>query len=1202
MSHRSDPPLATPPNGKVIFRDNRDPDLPLLYEVSNHAQVSNKLPAQRIFILYQDIRKETVWKAFRKVATWAPPRGATEQFERGFGAMDPANDDILFIRDMHGSGKEEHDVLSIWTYYQPDELTELINLRRDLIGPEDKVRLYKAVKTPNGYEGGIEFERSDQAISIDEDGRAYFITFSYQVQKALLAPSTGNKRQAGTETNHSELNNRLIKIGARASVRGMKKANPDMQAALYNQAELTNLPRIGHDENHCQTSYQLNIAHGTTVNSNEDLTASLGQFGGNHIDKFDSTTAPTAMTVLSQSSEDVDTEYFYIMDLGIAIKIKFGDTIFFSGLHFHVGGQPFFKPSVINPQPYCRMTFIKYPSFSILDTPSALAFAGLPPKGDVLSLSTEMRDPRLDPLTYKYLNPNSREAFTKRPCTQATTLYDAGNFMSRKAFLQHVSRGVNQLTAYLVSQAPEEYGLRWDKDALVSSFSILNEDQKRIQAEVWPLGPGWPSSSNRIMEDSCIEDTATDVNTALVNPVPYDNQPRIDAIRGWAEHVHTSSETVPISVLCDQRDPTTNKIIGANPQRRKGAIIKARTEADVQQHESKLPFHDSKGKRKATDNGRKQNTKRLKNNATIIEEMMTDVEVIRQASTLINSLELGQLLKFESILTKPDNQVLLGSNNTNEIQAITFWNENTYTNLSDIVKVANELKRIHASLFVGVPAQRLQEAYIQMINMTLWHWLRKFIQSPVPWIDKLHRDIGVYLLNSSTEHVLDPQKYVPNTFTSTYTIPARQRQTLDKVNASTIEEKMLDVLSVWLDFPPRLEWECQSWFIEGILDYIGAEGLLLPSVLWATTRLNEYVLERGRTLKLTRQSIQDWMQTHLSHHPITRSTTLERQCLERMVQSVLAQYPDWTPILTCTNSVFRDDFSIVDLTTFTSIQEPLSIQPYQSIAVPHSSARGHALKQFLSEVQFNDKKNIFRDLAPSRQHILEDPGPFSPCNLRTRAGFFSVLLHRGITHHTQFLLDHKTVFTSIKDWTSTIALKKGKPPKYFCDPCAYGQAAKDRKIENADIYWTYSEKEALTSWLLRQDEKIQFIELFNLIRKAHIPAIGTLTNYLLVVDYAIAGVVIHPEPIQMGQILFKIKAGGIAGLRVLGFPCHTVEETGDAFELVMKKLAETMTPESKERMDFSVFMVEHALCKLSRLGDKIAYKAARDEWLQGVRL
>ncbi|TFK72345.1 hypothetical protein BDN72DRAFT_855525 [Pluteus cervinus] len=489
--------------------------------------------------------------------------------------------------------------------------------------------------------------------------------------------------------------------------------------------------------------------------------------------------------------------------------------------------------------------------------------------------------------------------------------------------------------------------------------------------------------------------------------------------------------------------------------------------------------------------------------------------------------------------------------------------------------------------------------------MTLWEWLYKFIRCPIPWIDKLHRNISVYLLNTSEDHVLDPKDYIPDldtVSTTIYTIPAR-RSTLNPIDAAAIEDKMVDALSVWLNFPTRADWESKSWFIRDIVNNIGSEGLVLPSVIWATTRLNDYVLERGRTCKLTRKNIQDWTAIQLSHHPITRSTTLERQCLERMVSHVRSYYPDWTCLLTCSDSHLRDDLSVLDLTTMINIMEPLAIDPDQHITIPHCSAKGYALRQFLSDVQYDDKKNIFRDLAPSRRHILKDAGPFSPLHLHTQAGFFSALLHRGITHHTEFLLEHKTVFTSEQLWNSTIQSKTSKPPKYFCDPCAYGQPAKDRKVTNAGAYWTFSINKPLTNWLLYSDnQKIGFLDLYNKIRKAHIPAFGALTTYLLTVDYAIAGVVALPEPMEMGQILFEINAGGIDGLRRLGFPCRTVEETGDAFAFVMSKLQETMSPEREDRMDFGIFMVEHTLCKLKRMGQKSYYEAAEEEWYQGIRL
>ncbi|TFK72346.1 hypothetical protein BDN72DRAFT_894856 [Pluteus cervinus] len=727
------PAVAPPPQGRLLSLPGRDPDLPALYEVDEHIQVPNKGPNQRILVLYQDLQGQSLWKTFRKVAKWAPPRSDSERIEEGFDILDPENEDVLFLRDMHGTGNEKDDVLKSWAihegYYTDDELAELIQLQTDLIGPEKLVRPYKAFKTPNGYEGGIEYERSDQAVSIVEGSRAYWVAMSLQIQRFLLAPSTGNKRQEGigAKCDHTELNNRLIRLGTRASVRGMKKAPLSTRDALHIQAELTNFPHIGHDENCCQTNYQLNVAHAAPAGSNENLTTSLGQFGGTHIDKYDSTTAPTAMTILSQSSDDVELENFYLMDLGIAVRLRRFTTAFFFGVHFHSGAQPMFKRNVINPLPYYRLTLIKYPSFSALDTPSAVAFAGLPPNGDVLNLSTEMRDPRLDPLTYKYLNPDWRTLSPpERPSTQATSLYDMGSLLSRKAYLDHLGRGVDQLVAYLVSQAPEDYHVQWDKDKLVTAFSLINEAGKRIQAEPWDLGPGWPSSSIHIGKNINDEQPR--------NPgkmVPYDNQPRIDAMKKWAQHVNTTGNTTAVSILCDRRDAASN-IVGAHPQRRKGAINRARKEADVSEDTQKT-VQDRKGKRKATDEGphppKATRSKRSRNNQEFIDErMMTDTDVIRQGSTLIQSLNLDHLLQFESILTKPENQILLGSLFGDETRALALWEGDTDTNLSDVIKVTGELTRIWTSQFVGIPSQRLQEALIQMLNMTLWEWLYKFIR------------------------------------------------------------------------------------------------------------------------------------------------------------------------------------------------------------------------------------------------------------------------------------------------------------------------------------------------------------------------------------------------------------------------------------------------------------------------------------------
>jgi hypothetical protein len=72
----------------------------------------------------------------------------------------------------------------------------------------------------------------------------------------------------------------------------------------------------------------------------------------------------------------------------------------------------------------------------------------------------------------------------------------------------------------------------------------------------------------------------------------------------------------------------------------------------------------------------------------------------------------------------------------------------------------------------------------------------------------------------------------------------------------------------------------------------------------------------------------------------------------------------------------------------------------------------------------------------------------------------------------------------------------------------------------------------------------------------------------------------------VGEIIFHIGAGGIKGLRQLGFDCTTAAKTGEAFSNVYNFLAKSIPPERKQQMKFGVFLVEHALCKVSRLDTK----------------
>jgi hypothetical protein len=70
---------------------------------------------------------------------------------------------------------------------------------------------------------------------------------------------------------------------------------------------------------------------------------SLGRAAGMHIDGSDSPACPTALSNWSKPHPDVDEELFSILDWGISWVMEEFSMLYFSGLHFHGGSQPFYR-------------------------------------------------------------------------------------------------------------------------------------------------------------------------------------------------------------------------------------------------------------------------------------------------------------------------------------------------------------------------------------------------------------------------------------------------------------------------------------------------------------------------------------------------------------------------------------------------------------------------------------------------------------------------------------------------------------------------------------------------------------------------------------------------------------------------------------------------------------------------------------------
>lgn len=297
-------------------------------------------------------------------------------------------------------------------------------------------------------------------------------------------------------------------------------------------------------------------------------------------------------------------------------------------------------------------------------------------------------------------------------------------------------------------------------------------------------------------------------------------------------------------------------------------------------------------------------------------------------------------------------------------------------------------------------------------------------------------------------------------------------------------------------------------------------------------------------------------------------------------------------------------FHIEDKTAFTRFHRSIALlYPFLDmhpldIVIPPQSRSLEIVKErhialYRQHVQMSsDKKLPFRDAAASRYRILHSDGPFSPENISSCAGLFSAIVYRGITHNTQFLLEQPTLFKDLKAWDNLYnALLPYHPDnRYFCNRSAYGQAIASRKVDNAKLFWDASGDPKVNSWL-NSPAPIDFLDLYHIFQSLY--SFGTLVAYQLAVDYATAGKATIPDFSEMGEVLCKIKAGGLKGLRKLGWKCADVEGTSEAFKNVYLALKHYIPLEMQEKMGFSVFTVEHALCKLSRL-DIVENKLALD--------
>lgn len=128
----------------------------------------------------------------------------------------------------------------------------------------------------------------------------------------------------------------------------------------------------------------------------------------------------------------------------------------------------------------------------------------------------------------------------------------------------------------------------------------------------------------------------------------------------------------------------------------------------------------------------------------------------------------------------------------------------------------------------------------------------------------------------------------------------------------------------------------------------------------------------------------------------------------------------------------------------------------------------------------------------------------------------------------------------------------------------------------ADYQGKQLQPQKLFSFLLQKDKKGKQKVFHN---------VGPLTAYLLVADYVYAGLVTQPSAADIAFFICTINRGAfqaLLNLRLLPSAAK-VEDCTAAVTHVWQYLDKHLPDDSKAQMPFDFILIEHALCKVTRL-------------------
>ncbi|KAJ4481777.1 hypothetical protein C8J55DRAFT_488913 [Lentinula edodes] len=493
------------------------------------------------------------------------------------------------------------------------------------------------------------------------------------------------------------------------------------------------------------------------------------------------------------------------------------------------------------------------------------------------------------------------------------------------------------------------------------------------------------------------------------------------------------------------------------------------------------------------------------------------------------------------------------------------------------------------------------------------HWWYRLIKAVGEVVER-----GVYGTFDFDSSNFLPMIEPPRTYSWNF-----QRKKHDQRTANVLLSSR--IIFHWLDLPLESDdkHNVQSLFLKSLMDSCGTASILLLDEVWtAYSAPRDLCSARSKQAYPSRIAMKKLAQMFLDHPILGCNRSLEIQQLIGMLQAAHSQFIGLPASHNSPSSaIFAESLLTLSLPQPTlSNNTPLKVSlPISSMPISEND-RVIFFRDWLLEIaeaytqspplpmdQLNpeqrrvrensDSSCPFRELAYSRRRVSGPNGLFAH---HTRAGTFSALLFRGILFNTEALREtgHTGFFESFEAWSQFKAQYADRGEKYICNSCAYG-TTRGRTSSNDKYFWIASE--VLHQKL--QDPNISFTSIWQFIvntkdnkKNKLFRSFGDLSAYLLTVDLTYARRIPWPHLDEVAQAVSVLAKGALHGLQKMNLVptnAYTEDEVKEGFKALYRLLdGDSKFKTVKGAVVFDPFMVEHALCKISK--DRVYERANRN--------